>query len=541
MPWMLAAIEKSQPFIPTWAAQPGYQLKPFVAELILIATIVAVLLAPFFTRRSNITAALVALVGLIAALAALLIVRFDAGFQLRGMLVSDQAAVLWKVMLILFTIGVILMWFSTVAGQMHEGDGPEFFTLLLGATLGMCFMASTSNLLMIFMAVEMASLPSYVLAGFRKTDRIGSEASLKYVLFGAATSSIMVYGLSMLYGLYGTLQVEELAAHLGDFGRGGVPLILGLAGILIGIGFKISAVPFHFWCPDVFEGAGVDVSVFLSVASKGAGLMLLMRILMSIAEGVGHQGPVLVGVAVVVGILGSVTATVGNTGALVQTNIKRLLAYSSIAHAGYMLCALSLLVAGRLAGNELHTVAAQAILLYLAVYLFMNLGAFTVAGLIFRQTGSEDIRDYAGMGSRNPILAACMAAFMFSLIGLPPFAGFVAKFNVMWALGANGGWWWALVAVIGVNTIFSLYYYVRVLRMMYLTDTEQPALSVNPLGTAISVVCALMLLLMLVAYNPLWQLTTRFGRMHLRDAPETPAAAQQPGQPNATMIADKGN
>jgi NADH-quinone oxidoreductase subunit N len=542
---ILAVIEKSQPFIPTWAAQPGYQLKPFAAELILVVTIVATLLAPFFTRRSNITAALVSLLGLLAALVALLAMLFfppENGFQLRGMLVSDQAAILWKLMLVMFTIGVILMWFSTVAGQMHEGDGPEFFTLLLGATLGMCFMSSTSNLLMLFMAVEMASLPSYVLAGFRKTDRIGSEASLKYVLFGAATSAIMVYGLSMLYGLYGTLQVEELAAQLGDFGRGGVPLILGLAGIIIGIGFKISAVPFHFWCPDVFEGAGVDVSVFLSVASKGAGLMLLMRILMSIAEGVGHQGSVLVGLAVVVGIIGSVTATVGNTGALVQTNIKRLLAYSSIAHAGYMLCALSLLVAWRMNGDQLSNTATQSILLYLAVYLFMNLGAFTVAGLIYRQTGSEDIRDYAAMGRRNPVMAACMAVFMFSLVGMPPFAGFIAKFNVMWALGSNGGWWWALVAVIGVNTIFSLYYYVRVLRMMYLTDNEQPGLSVNPLGTAISVVCALMLVAMLVGYNPLWRLTSRFGRLHLRDA-TAPAAVVEAdqGTANAAAIADKGN
>src|SRR4030095_2570937 len=198
---------------------------------------------------------------------------------------------------------------STAESKMHEGAGPEFFTLLIGATLGMSLMASTSNLLMLFIAVELASLPSYVLAGFRKTDRIGSEASLKYVLFGAATSSIMVYGLSMLYGIYGTLQVEELSRHLASLnpGTAGVPLIVGLAGILVGVGFKISAVPLHFWCPDVFEGAGVDVSVFLSVASKGAGLTLLLRILMSLASGLNYDpsSKILIGTAGVVGLVGA--------------------------------------------------------------------------------------------------------------------------------------------------------------------------------------------------------------------------------------------
>src|SRR6267142_4732316 len=190
---------------------PGVsELAPFSPELILIGTIVCVLLTPFFTKRSNAATALVSLAGLILALFSLIWAK-EAGLGDRfiPMLINDHYAVLWKAMLFIFTIGVILMWFSTTASMMHEGDGPEFFTLLIGATLGMSLMASTANLLMIFMAVEMASLPSYVLAGFRKTDRIGSEASLKYVLFGAATSAVMVYGLSILYGLYGTLSITS--------------------------------------------------------------------------------------------------------------------------------------------------------------------------------------------------------------------------------------------------------------------------------------------------------------------------------------------
>src|SRR5438552_11228923 len=253
-----------KPFIPGWNL-PGIGLRPFAAEMWLIVTIVAVLLAPFFTRRSNVICALVSLAGLACAFLSTLVVGADSnvvGSHFRGLLVADHFAIMWKAMLLLFAMGIILMWFSVVSWNMHEGDGPEFFTLLLGATLGMCLMAETTNLLMLFMAVEMASLPSYVLAGFRKTHRVGAEASLKYVLFGAATSAIMAYGLSYLYGLYGTLQVSDIAAamaHSGTLGAGGAALLaVAIFGMIVGVGFKISAVPFHFWCPDVFEGASIE-------------------------------------------------------------------------------------------------------------------------------------------------------------------------------------------------------------------------------------------------------------------------------------------
>jgi len=515
---LLAAIGK--PFIPGWD-----MLGPFIAELVLVLTIIAVLIAPFF-RRSNALTGAISLLGIVVALVCLLWVwPIDAGMRFADMLVSDRFAVMWKVLLLVFAGGIILMWFSTSAAGMHEGDGVEFFTLLLGATLGMCLMGSTGNLLMIFMVVEMASLPSYVLAGFRKTSVAGSEASLKYVLFGAATAAVMVYGLSFLYGLYGTLQLEQIAPHLAE--RGGIPLAVGLAGIIVGLGFKISAVPFHFWCPDVFEGAAVDVAAFLSVASKGAGLVLLLRVLSTLAEGADPlaAGRILSALAIVIGVLGAITATVGNVAAFVQTNMKRLLAYSSIAHAGYMLCLPSLLVPGA-AGDGANTAVAGALLLYLAVYLFMNLGAFTVVGMVWRQTGSENIQDYAALGRRNPVLALCMAAFLFSLVGLPPFAGFVAKLNVMLVLGEGGGWWWALVGVIGVNTILSLYYYVRVVRMMYLVDSDRPALELSPLGSALCVLCAAMLVGMLVAFHPMAKLSASYGRLITRaEAPQGLAQA----------------
>src|SRR6476620_3862141 len=232
------------PYIPGWN-----ELRPFVADLWLIVTIVAILLTPFFVRRSNTACALVALAGLALALVSLIAVGSRAGElaeRFKPMLVTDSVAFLWKVLLLLFTMGVILMWFGTTAETLHEGDGPEFFTLLIGATLGMSLMASASNLLMLFMAVEMASLPSYVLAGFRKTNRIGAEASLKYVLFGAATSAVMVYGLSILYGLYGTLQVEELGKLMAASHTSAL-MSVAIFGLIVGVGFKISAVPFHFW------------------------------------------------------------------------------------------------------------------------------------------------------------------------------------------------------------------------------------------------------------------------------------------------------
>ena len=234
---LLAAIDK--PFIPPWT-----ELRPFAPELWLIAAIVAVLIAPFFTRKSNAICALVALAGLGLALISALVVGVDEGVvgtHFRGMFVADHLSVLWKTLLLLFVIGIVFMWFSTTASTMHEGDGPEFFTLLLGATLGMSLMGGTNNLLMIFMCVELASLPSYVLAGFRKTHPIGAEASLKYVLFGAVTSSIMVYGLSILYGLYGTLQLDELARRLADTGGGGGPgrVFVGVLGVMMGRGVII--------------------------------------------------------------------------------------------------------------------------------------------------------------------------------------------------------------------------------------------------------------------------------------------------------------
>jgi len=519
---MLASI--SAPFIPTWSSGDG-ALRPFAPEVVLIASIVANLLTPFFIRRrANLACGAVSFAGVLLALLTTLLIGGARGTCFRGLLVSDPVSIFWKMLLLIFVAGVILMWLATTAATMHPGDGPEFFTLLLGATLGMCLMASTSNLLMLAISMELASLPSYVLAGFRKTHRLGAEASLKYVLFGAASSAIMVYGLSLLYGLFGSLQLENISAAMARpsaIGAGGSALLaVAMAGLIIGIGFKVAAVPFHFWCPDVFEGAGIDVSAFLSVASKGAALVLLLRLVSTLSAGLGYHsvpGFSLTTLSVVIGALGAITAVVGNTGAFVQTNIKRLLAYSSIAHAGYMMCAISMIVRGPgVRGDlDLTAAAAQAILFYLAVYLFMNLGAFTAAALIYRQTGSEKIADYQGLGRRSPWLALCMAIFMLSLVGLPPLGGFNAKLNIMLALGAAGGWWWTLVAVIGINTVLSLYYYLRVVKVMYFSDSDSPGFFPNPIGLAVAAGCAVMLVVLFFGYGPLGSVTGSHSKLFL--------------------------
>ena len=325
-------------------------LRAFQPEGALIAGILAVLLIPVFSPKKNIMAVAIACAAALAAALGGIALTWSTALHspdayLGGLLVLDPFGWSIKLLIILFTAFVMALWFADshdkfiMRGQ--AGDAAEFFVLLLSATLGLCLMASTNNLLMIFLAVELASLPSYVLAGFRKTHRLGAEAAMKYVLFGAASAAVMLYGMSLLYGLFGTLDLRQIGADLGTMelhGPAHIILALALVGLLTGIGFKIAMVPVHFWCPDVFEGASIDVTTFLSVASKAAGLALLMRVLMplsSVSVVPLHWLP-----SALLGI-GVITCFWGNLAAFPQNNIKRLLAWSSVAHAGYMLIAMS--------------------------------------------------------------------------------------------------------------------------------------------------------------------------------------------------------
>lgn len=470
-------------------------------EIGLILAMCAVLAVPFIRRDSVTLPTLTAMGGLgIALLFALTSTSsaMDSSSQaiFKGMLTVDPFSQFFKALLVFFTLLIVVQW--RVAGRASASvfDAPDFLCLLLGATAGMALMASASHLLMIFIATESASMPSFVLAGFRKRTRIGSEGALKYVVFGSAASAIMLYGMSLIYGSTGTMNLQEIVWSAKTHGVSPL-LAVGLMAMFAGFAFKLSAVPMHFWCPDVFEGAPIEVTTFLSVASKGAAVCLLLRVLHAFGEsaslGFAAASSHFMGLAVGIAIIGAATATWGNLVAMHQNNIKRLLAYSSIAHAGYMVMAAG--TAAVAAGTD---ELVGALLFYLTVYLFMNLGAFTVAALIAQQTGHEDIRQYAGLMRRSPLLATLLSLFLLSLFGMPGLGGFMGKVYLMISMAQVGSGAFALIAVLLLNTLLSLYFYLKpVYFMVFATDSSgqnhQP-IPVRPAAMAILLVCTAALL-----------------------------------------------
>jgi len=411
-----------------------------------------------------------------------------------GLLMFDQFTVFFRLFLLLFLILVIAL--TVLSGIPDNEDGPDFYTLLLGSVVGMMLMASANHLLILFLGIEMASVPSYVMAGFLKGRKDSSEASLKFVVYGAGSAGVMLYGISLLSGLTGSGDFGTIADALSKQSIGisgiaesaiGVMLLLSLVMILVGFAFKLSVVPFHFWCPDAFEGAAAEVGGFLSVASKAAAFALLVRLILAITgQDPGSLQDVYLHLGIGIGVVAAVTSTFGNLAAYAQTNVKRLLAYSTIAHAGYMLMAVSALLVVKSGPPELvvdpiaHAMQAQrcieGLLYYLVVYLFMNLGAFAIVALIRNQIFSEEIADYRGLIKQTPTLCICMLICMFSLIGMPPFGGFVGKLMIFASLYDAGSFhWsmWAILAIGGINTVFSLFYYLKVLKAMFIE--ERPA------------------------------------------------------------------
>ncbi len=397
----------------------------------------------------------------------------------------DRFALTFKLILYAFTILVVIQWIATSRHRIRPMDGPDYITLILGGVLGMSLMSGAANFLLIFLAIESASFPSYALAGFMKSTRRGSEAGLKYVLFGAVASASMLFGLSYLYGSYGTLDLTAVAQAAGAQGMS-IGLLMGLFGLLIGIGFKLSAVPVHFWCPDVFEAAPIEITTFLSVASKGAAITLLLRVLMTLGffAQPAHGDGMVVGIGAAVGLVGLVTATWGNLAAYFQDNIKRLLAYSSIAHAGYMIMGCALLSSALNKNTAGSREVLIALMFYVFVYAFMNLGAFTVAAAVARATGSESLRDYSGLARRNPLLALTLGVFLMSLFGMPLTGGFWGKVFIgvqMW----QHGYAWLVVGLV-INTVFSLYFYLKpIIYMVWKDSGDRPAVATPPLALAL--------------------------------------------------------
>ncbi len=492
----------------------GIDVLGFLPELILCGAIVLMLLLRLFTALDQWHMSWVAL-GLTGA--ALVIAAgqwannprpFD---MFTGLLAYDGFTVFLRLFLLAFTLLVI--WLTMLTGIPDREDSADFYCLLLGAVVGMSLMASANHLIMVFIGIEMASLPSYALAGFLKGKRQSGEAALKYVVYGGGASGIMLYGISLLAGKFGTGYLPDLAQVYGQALQEGVSfdpvLVLGTIFILVGISFKLAAVPFHFWCPDVFEGAAAEVAAFLSVASKGAALALLARFVLVLAH---PAGPVVPGVLLnylipILAILAALTATFGNLAAYPQTNLKRLLAYSTIAQAGYMLMGLA----------TLERDGASAVLSYLVVYLFMNLGAFAVVAFLRNLTGSEDLSDFRGLVRRAPLLVIALGVCLLSLVGIPPLAGFFAKFQIFSALynaslhyGQDtglGATMLALLVIGGLNSVISLVYYIKVLKVMILEKSVEEAEGREsaplpvPSGWA---VYATLLSLVLVALSVVW-------------------------------------
>jgi NADH-quinone oxidoreductase subunit N len=378
-----------------------------------------------------------------------------------GMVVLDGFAAFVKVLLGLSVVAVVSMSLGSreIRGRANEG---EYYVVLMGSALGMFLMAAARNLLMAYLALEFVSLTSYVLTGFLKHNRRSSEAALKYLIYGGVASGAMIYGMSWIFGLTGSLDYGVIAAKLPALPAASHPaLFVALVFMLVGFGYKVAAVPFHMWAPDVYTGAPLPVTTFLAVGSKAAGFALMVRFFHFGVSAAGGPTPLIAGspVVLLLGLVSAITMTVGNLAALSQENIKRLLAYSSISHAGYALIGVVVFA----------DAGVQAVLFYLAVYYVMNLGAFWVAMLVVNATGREDIAAFRGLAWRGGVVpAVALAIFLFSLAGLPPFAGFLAKLEVFKA-GIDGGEW-PLVLIGALNSVVSLYYYARVVRVMFLDE-----------------------------------------------------------------------
>ena len=434
----------------------------FIPELILVVFAVGAILVDLVNKGKNTErVAYVALIGVAATLIAVIVVGSTERSLFLGMVRLDSFAVFFKILILIATAVTVV--FSIKSDELDPRIKGEYYALLIAVTFGMFLMVSSTNLLMIFISLETVSLTSYILAGFLTHNPRSSEAAFKYITYGAVASGTMLFGFSLLFGLTGTGDVVQISSRLtGMFNAGEAypPVVLVIITfILAGVGYKMASVPFHMWSPDVYEGAPIPITAFLSVASKAAGFALFIRLFYSTFQSSNLLGSV--DWSLMLAIVSALTMTVGNLAALPQQNVKRLLAYSSIAHGGYLLMGAVLLTPEGL----------QAILFYLIVYLFMNLGAFFVVILIANELGSETIDGYRNLWSRAPFVAVAMAIFLFSLTGIPPFAGFFGKWLLFVAVIKQELYWLAIIGLL--NSVVSLYYYARIVKAMFLETSDE--------------------------------------------------------------------
>lgn len=415
-----------------------------------------------------------------------------------GMINYDPLSQIFKVMLLLSGAITSLMAVS----DKGVGNKGEFYLIVIIATLGGVMMSSASDLILVFVALETLSIPLYMLASFRRGNLKSSEAGLKYFLYGSFASAIMLFGFSLLYGFAGTTNLEGIATAMTNGVEGSVvAVMIALVMVIVGFGFKISAVPFHFWTPDVYEGAPTPVTAFVSVSSKAASFALLLRFMVEVFP----AGVVVSGVVIqdfwvsLVVVLSIVSMTLGNVVALRQTNIKRLLAYSSIAQAGYTLMGIAALQSTDM------SYAVASVSFYMFMYIFTNLLVFGGVILFISVTGKEDIKDLAGLNRRSPWLALGITIALLSLAGIPPGAGFFGKFFLFQAAVHANLVGLALIAVI--NAIVALYYYLVVIKVMYVDvgpDDDKPIVIPRAYGWALGITGLVVILLGTIAVTPIY-------------------------------------
>ena len=487
-------------------------VKLVLPELALVGAILAVILVDL--TRAKRTAALLTVIGLAgagwllgqlaypdASMAKTLADSHSTVF--KGAYRVDAFASYFK--LTFLSAALIVAFFSIPAIKDWTSGRGEFFTLLLACTFGMMLMAGANDLLMMYLSLEFVSITSYILAGFLRKNRKSAEASLKYIIYGAAASGFMIYGMTFLYGLTGTLNVEAIGVELSRNPPQPTLTLITSVLIMAGFGYKIAAVPFHMWCPDVYEGAPTPVTAFFSVGPKAAGFAMLARFLHEVYRT--EPGGATFEWKLVIALLSVLTMAVGNFGALHQQNLKRLLAYSSIAHAGYLLVAFVAFTPGAL----------SALLFYIVVYVIMNLGAFLVVLVLEQKYGIETVEGCRGMGWRSPQLGAVMTILLFALTGLPPTAGFAGKFLVFsevikYGVDRTHGLAVALVIVALVFSVVSLFYYMRIVAAMYLAkprEGEAPEVSPGPVYGTLLWLLALGTLALGVWWGPLQSWTAK--------------------------------
>ena len=436
-------------------------LSYYIPELLLVITILTVILLDLIPnlRKWSFPSTII---GLAFITLTLFVSQGQKASLFMDLIVTDPFAHFFKWIFLSTTIFILLV--SRYSKEISRSLAGEYNSLMLMILLGMFLMASSNSLLMIYLSIELVSIPSYILAGIVKNDRSSNEASLKYVIFGSFASGLMLFGLSWLYGIAGSTQINEIHQALVLSGNPFM-IYLTLLLIIVGFGYKIAMAPFHYWTPDVYEGAPTPVTAFFSVAPKAAGFAILIRVFYTIFTQSGDLSATneLTNVdwTLIIATLSAITMTIGNFLALHQENVKRMLAFSSISHVGFMLIGFAVISIESL----------EAILFYLVIYLFMNLSAFIIAIFASNKLYAHNVNDWNGLAVKNPLLALFMVISLVSLSGLPPTAGFVGKFYLLATLFRSGSYYWlAIIAIL--NSVVALYYYFRIVKSMYFIEPE---------------------------------------------------------------------